>query len=352
MKKILFILLGCIALSSCGAGSANQISAGNITNYGYVLADGGDIYYTKVAVREMNYYSNIYKYNTVSEKDEIIAEVEADYFNEMNAYLTLHDGYLYFLPYFLHESQKESSPNIYRVKPDGENIEPEALFENDISCTFMQIKDGVLYYYDDGEETLYSMNPDGTNRRAVCNAVMDSISIDGGSVYFADYELLYHVSLKGGEPELIFDFSALDEAVSLKDIIISGEYIYYLEYDGARVGRIRTDGKGRENIYTAEPGGYLEFFNVDADKIYIVIDGYGKEDAYAILEMNAGGGEVKTVVSDAENFGDILPLAIWGDTIYFSGMYRFEPTDSKYVWFTVNKSGGNLTAWQPFSVER
>ena len=331
---------------SSGNSAENEISSGNITNYGYVLAEGNELYYTKVIMTDISCYSNIYRYNTGTKKEELVAEVEADYFNEMNAYLTLHNGWLYFLPSFLHDSQKESAPNIYRVKADGESAEPEALLEGSASVTFMQIKGGVLYYYDDAEERLYSMSPNGTNRRGVCEAVMDSISISGSKAYFADYELLYQVSLKGGEPELIFDFSTLEDMIYLRDISVSGEYIYYLDDEGTCIGRIRTDGKGNEYIYTAESGEYIEFFNMDGNKIYIVVDDYGEEQAYAIIEVSTNGMEIKTVVSDSENFGDILPLSIWGDTIYFIGMYLFEETESKYVWFTVSKSGGNLTAWQ------
>jgi hypothetical protein len=340
-----------IAAIAGSCGSESKIPLGNITNYGYILVEGNDIYYTKVIITDLSYYSNIYKYNTATKSEIVVAEIEVDYLNEMNAYLTLYNGELYFLPYFLHDSMNESSPNIYKVKPDGENIVPTALLKNEISCTFMQIKDGVLYYYDDIDGKLYSMKPDGTNRKVICEAVMDSISIEGSKAYFAEDELLMSVSLKGGEPAEIFDFFELDEGFFLKDIIADGNYIYYADDEYARVGRIRTNGKNNEIIYTAESGEYINFFNVSGDTVFMVVENYGTTKAYAILSVSAKGKEPRVVVSETENFGDILPISIWGDTIYLNAMPIYDTVlDSDYVWFTAKKTGSKPIPFKPFNV--
>ena len=354
MKKSLLLICVCaiIAVFAASCGGEIQIPAGNINSYGYVLVDGSDIYYTKVIMTDISYYSNIYKYNTATKKDEIVAEVEVDYFSEMNAYLTMHGGYLYFLPYSsFHESPYESSPNIYRVKPDGENIEPEALLEGRASVTFMQIKGGVLYYYDDDTETLYSMSPNGTNRRVVCEAVMDSISISGGKAYFVEDELLMSVSLKGGEPQFLFDFWELDDGFYLKDIVAEGNYIYYADDEYSRIGRIRTNGKNNEILYTAEEEEYIIFFNVSGESIFIVMENYGKTKNFAIISVSTKGGAPRLVISDAENFEEILPLSIWGETIYFNaGMEKEIVMESDYAWFTVRKGGGKPIPFRPFTL--
>ena len=353
MKKLLVLVCICliIALLAGSCGSESKIPAGNINNYGYVLLDGNDIYYTKVIITDLSYYSNIYKYNTANKSETLVAEVEVDYSNEMNAYMTLYNGELYFLPYFLHDSINESSPNIYKVKPDGKNIVPTALFEKEISCTFMQIKGGVLYYYDDIDGKLYSMNPNGTNRKVVCEATMLSISIDGNKAYFAEDEMLMSVSLKGGEPVAIFDFLELDEGFFLKDIVAEGNYIYYSDDEYMRVGRIGTNGKNNEIIYTAESEEYVNFFNVSGDTVFIIVENYGTTKDFAILSVSARGGEPRIVVSETENLGDILPVSIWGDTLYLNGMPVYDTIlDSDYVWFTVRKSGGKPIPFRPFNV--
>ena len=354
MKKII-VLCACVIIAVCAAscgGGGSQIPAGNITNYGYVLVEGNELYYTKVIMTDISCYSNIYRYNTGTKKEELVAEVEADYFNEMNAYLTLHNGYLYFLPYSsFHESRYESAPNIYRVKADGESVEAEALLEGSASVTFMQIKGGVLYYYDDAEEKLYSMTPSGENKRVVCEAVMDSISITGGKAYFVEDELLMSVSLKGGKPNLVCDFWELDDGFYLSTIAADGKYIYYSDDEYSRIGRIRTNGKNNEILYTAEEDEYVIFFNVSGDTIFIVMENYGKSKDFAIIAVNTKGGNPRVVVSDSENFGDILPLSIWGDTIYFNAMPEKELVlESENAWFTVKKSGGKPIPFKPFSV--
>jgi len=340
-----------IAALAGSCGSESKIPAGNINSYGYVLVEGNDIYYTKVIITDLSYYSNIYKYNTATKSEMLVAEMEVDYLNEMNAYLTIYNGELYFLPYFLHDSMNESSPNIYKVKPDGENIVPTALFENEISCTFMQIKDGALYYYDDMEGKLYSMSPNGANRKVVCEAAMASISLAGSKAYFAEDELLMSVSLKGGVPDEIFDFWDIDEGFFLKDIAAEGNYIYYSDDEYARIGRIRTNGKDNEIIYTAESGEYINFFNVSGDTVFIVVENYGTTKDFAVLSVSAKGGEPRVVVSETENLGDILPVSIWGDTIYLNGMPIYDTIlDSDYVWFTVRKNGGKPIPFKPFNV--
>ena len=371
IKKLLLVMCVCVIItafaSSCG-GAGSAVPAGNINNYGYVLVDGNDIYYTKVIMTDLTYYGNIYKYNMSDKTEILVAQTELEYPNEMNAYMSVYNGELYFLPYFLNDSIKESSPNIYKVKPDGVNVVPEAMFEKDISCTFMQIEGGLIYYYDDTEEKLYSIKPNGTNKKVVCEALMLSISIGGGKAYFADYEVLRSVSLKGGNPQDIYDFMKYEEddegnmsgdIFYLNDIVFDGKYIYYSDDNYSRVGRIKTDGTGKEDIYIVpgDSGEYINFFNISGDNIYIVAENYGKEESYAILSVNAGAGakssppNVTVIVSGAEYLGDILPVSIWGDTIYFCGMPSYSTImESDYVWFTVKKSGGKISPFKPFSI--
>jgi hypothetical protein len=360
MKKSLLLILVCalavVTLGSCGGGI--EIPAGNINNYGYVLVDGNDMYYTKVIMTDFSYYGNIYRYNMNTQIETLIAQTEVDFPNEMNAFMTLYDGHLYFLPYFLNDSIKEASTNIYRIKLDNSedrNIIPEPLFEEEISCTFMQIVKGTLYYYDDMEGILYSMKPDGTNRKTVAEAAMDIITIRGNNAYFMDFDMLYSVSLRGGEPRLVFDFSDIDgegTAIYLKDIIADGNYIYFLDDSFSKIGRIRNNGRNFEEIYTVPDGSveYVVFLNISGDTLFFVAENYGEEGACAILSLSTKGGEPKVIVSDSVSFEDILPFSIWGDVIYFCGMPRYDTImDSHYVWFTVRRNGERLGPFKPFS---
>lgn len=343
---VVIVIAAPYALASCG--KSVSVSSGNISNYGYVLVDGDDIYYTKVVESLSGYYSNIYKYNIKTQEEILIASTEADYHNEMNGFLAIDNGELYFLTNYLNDSIKEASVNISKIKPDGKNIQPTLLFEDDISCSFMQIENGVIYYYDDMEQAIYRMNVNGTQKKFICDASASGIAIGNGKIYFSEYDVIMQVSTKGGEPQVFYDFS--DEGFFVETIILEGNYIYYIDDSYSCIGRIRTDGSGNQQIYTisGNTNEYIEYFNVSGGVVYIVSDSHAEDSIYSILSIIPGNKSPKQIVTNKSELGDISPLAIWNDTIYFMGMPVYETIlDSDYVWFTVNKSGGKLTPFQP-----
>lgn len=370
MKKLLVILILCVIIANAGScGSSSAVPAGNIANYGYVLVDGNNIYFTRMVITDFANYSNIYRLDMRTPQAEplLIAKMEVEWHNEMSAFLTLHNGYLYFLPYFLHESMNEVSPNIYRVRADGQDVTPEPMLEQDAAITFMQIAGGLIYFYDEnaGEHgTLYSMRPDGSNREIVLEAFMQAITIGGNDAFFIDEDMvLRSVSLRGGEPREIFNFLQTEENEeeefgvfpdNINNILADGNYIYYLDEDGLFVGRIRTNGTNNEIIYAVneESSEFIAYFNVSGDTLFMVMGDYGAEFNFAIIAVSTrGGGTPRVVVSPSEDLGDIMPISIWGNVIYFAGMPIYETImDSDYVWFSVRKEGGRPVAWQPFSI--
>jgi hypothetical protein len=354
-SKIILILLALLvfsgAASSCGASVA--ATSGNSTNYGYVLADGDDIYYTKIIVEsESEIYSNIYKCSARNPDSEIlISSMPAGYINHMNAFLSLDGGYLYFLAKFIHESEEEYSDNIYRIKPDGKNTVPEKLFEEDISCSFMYISNGVIYYYDDTDYAFYRMNTNGTKKQLLCEAVVTGAAVGGDKIYFAEFDVLMSVSVNGDEPKEIYNFE--DDDIYIEKLILDGNYLYYLDDTYSLIGRIRTDGTDKKKIYEVSESSYayIESLNVSGGVVYFVLDEYGQTENYAVLSITPGSKSTKLIVSDTNELGDIGPLSIWGDTIYFVGMPIYDTIlDSDDVWFTVKKSGGKIDPFKPLNV--
>ena len=334
--------------SSCGKNIAS--TSGNVSNYGYVLADGGDVYYTKIIEDGNSYYSNIYKRNIQNGGEILVASTEVEYPREMNGFLTIDGGELYFLSNYLNDSVIQASPNISRVNPDGRHIKPEKLFQDDISCAFMQIVNGVIYYYDDAEQAIYRMNTDGTQKKFICSAVASGIAIGGGRIYYGEYEKLMEVGENGGTPKELRDFS--DENFYIQSIVLDGDYIYYLDDSYSKIGRIKTDGSENKELYavSGDSSEYIKYFNINNGVVYFVAENYGEESNYAVLSLNPGSKSPKLIVSDKNELGDIWPLAIWNDVIYFAGMPSFETIlDSDYVWFTVHKSGGKISPFQPLN---
>lgn len=351
---IALVLILTLITLSCGSGifgETNSItSSGNTSNYGYVLVDRDDIYYTKIVMSGINYYSNIYKYNMKNNKEILIASSEADFPNEMNGFLSLDGGNLYFLTNYLNNSVKEASANISKVKPDGKDIQPIQLFEEDISCAFMQIVSGVIYYYDDIEQAIYSMNTNGTGKKFLCEAAASGIAIGNNKIYYSEYEKLMEIGINGGEPNEIYDFS--DDNFYIDSIILDGEYIYYLDDSYSFIGRVKTDGSDNKEIFKVNDDSYeyINCFNINGGTLYIVLENYGEESNYAVLSIIPGSHSPKLIVSDKNDLGDISPLAIWNDTIYFIGMPIYDTIlDSDYVWFTVKKSGGKIAPFQPLT---
>ena len=345
---LIFIVILIIPATLASCGKSVAVSSGNLSNYGYVLVDDGNIYYTKIIESSSRYYSNIYKYNIKTKQDILISSAVADYHNEMNSFLTIDKGELYFLTNYLNNSIKEASVNISKVKPDGKNIEPELLFEDDISCAFMQIVNGVIYYYDDIEQAIYRMNTNGSHKKFICDAAAAGIAIGNGKIYFSEFDKLMQVSAKGGEPVEIYDFS--DEGFYIGAIVLDGGYIYYLDDSYSVIGRIKTDGKGNQEVYrvNGNTNEYIEYFNVSGGVVYIVAENYSEDAIYSVLSVTPGSRTPKQIVTNNSELGDISPLAIWQDTIYFMGMPVYDTVlNSDYVWYTVKKSGGKLTPFQP-----
>ena len=334
--------------SSCGDSKlpSSVTTPGNVASFGYLLVDNDDVYYTKTLIDGDKYYSSIYKYNTKNKTDIPVAVMEEvydlDLRYEMNAYMSIYEGELYFLARFSDDSNQKWSPNIYKVKTDGKDAAPVPLFENDISCAFMQIVDGMIYYYDTQDSVLYRMKPDGTKREVIFEDDTEVIAIGKEKIYYANYDnMLMEVGINGGYPAEIYDF----DRDSIEELVLEGNYLYYILDEKTFIGRIKTDGsERRDDIYkvSAASNAWILSFNISEETIYFVLDEYGQTGDYAVLSIVPGSRE-KVIVKDSYEFLDISPLAIWGNTVYFFGV-TMESEDS---WYTVSKNGGETAEFQP-----
>ena len=350
---LMIVSILCTALLSCG--KSVSVPVGNSINYGYALVDGVDFYYSKTVINGGDYYSCIYKYNMSTGEDVLVSMVDGEDSNIMNAYLTLDKGNLYFLTNYLHESYLEAAIDISYVKPDEntpENV--STIFDEDISCRYMQIIDGVIYYYDDWEEMIYRVNTDGSDKKAICEAAIMSDSImcvDGKKIYYGEDTMIYQVGTGGGTPKVIFDSEQVyeDDYFYIGYLMADKNYIYYMDDYKTFIGRMSANGKNDEVLYTAPETSYIESFNVSDGVVYFVLD---TDDTYEIMSITPGSSTPKVIVDRNNYYAEILPVSIWGDNIYYLALPAYETImDSDYVWFTVKKSGGNVSPIRPFTVE-
>ena len=353
ISMLITVSVMCVLLVSCGNNAG--IPAGNLLNYGYVLVDGDDVYYSKILINDGDYYSCIYKYNSSTSEDVLISALYAEDDNVMNSFLTLEKGNLYFLTNYLHESHLEASENISYIKPDGKVPEEvQKIFEtDDISARYMQIVKGVLYYYDDWEEAIYRINLNGTGKKLICEAEIYSdsfLTVANNKVYFGEDTMILEVSINGGTPKVIFDSEEEyeDDYYYIGYLAADNKFIYYMDDDKSFIRRISLNGKNDTLVYEAPAGMNIESFNVSDGVVYFVTD---TNDIYEIMSITPGAANPTVVVDRNNGYGDILPISIWGNTIYFLAMPAYETImESDYVWFTVNKSGGRITAMRPFTV--
>lgn len=365
--KVSLIVLAVFLLSATlgACGRSVNVPAGNLANYGYTLVDGNDVYYSKIIVNGGDWYSTIYKYDTKTQTEVLVSVLDASEANIMNGFLTLSGGELYFLANYLDNCTYEDASNISVIKPDGKNPEDiRTLFESDdLSCKYMQIVDNTIYFYDTLEMTIYKVNKDGTNLKVVCETDLDirGMYVDNGTIYYAEDEILYSVSAKGGIPKVIYDIAEQEpededadfEYFYFDRIAVDGNYIYYMNDEWTFIGRVKTDGTDNKVIYEVDEDSpsNIQSFTVSDGTVYFVLDSYGAEDSWVILATTPGATKPRVVVDDKNNYGDILPISIWGDTIYYLALPSYETImDSDYVWFTVNKNGGKITPFQPFTV--
>ncbi|MCL2095700.1 MAG: DUF5050 domain-containing protein [Oscillospiraceae bacterium] len=339
------IVFAAFASSSCASVTA---TSGNSANYGYVLAAGNYIYYTKITGDESgDYFNNIYRYNAKNDTEIIVASMEAESPYELNGYLSLDGGWLYFLPNFIHDSANPAAANIYRVKPDGKNTSPEALFPEDISCAYMHIQNGVIFYYDDYDEAIYRVKTNGSNHQLIAEAYVTGIAVGKNQIYYAEDELLMSVGVNGGTPVEVYNFEEHDFYIDY--LVLDGNYLYYLDDGQSRIGRLDITSKDNRTIFTHT---YIEHFNISDGQVYFVVDEYGSSGDYSILSLTPGARNPNILVGETDELGYISPVSIFGDTIYYIGMpYADTIMDSDYVWFRASLTGSAGVPFQPVNID-
>lgn len=141
---------------------------------------------------------------------------------------------------------------------------------------------GRIYYYNKSDnKRLYSMNKDGSEKKAfgdIQGAV--ELNVSGDYLYYQNGGI-YKAGIKDASVTRLVEDNC-------RNMVVSGQYIYYIKADGdvSKVHRINTDGTdeavlsdniaGGLNVY----GGSVYYINgSDSGKIYRIIPDAGSDDA-------------------------------------------------------------------------
>lgn len=172
------------------------------------------------------------------------------------------DGdYIYFIyapgmDYFM--SERDVAYRLGRICKDGSSIE----FIGDEIASSYTVKDGWIYYYDNG----YTYNE----------------SLSKG--YEIDYDRagIYKMRGDGSQKQrLVSDLGKKGIESSYNDVCdkmeIFGDYLYFLDYSSkgkSRVCRMKTDGSDLE--YVSENGAYSYTIDVENNTLYYITGEYGQ----------------------------------------------------------------------------
>ncbi|GHV13326.1 hypothetical protein FACS1894219_07970 [Clostridia bacterium] len=358
IKKIttlaLVFVLALSAMAACtsSGGGVSSVPSGNTANYGLTLVDGDYLYYTKVVQNSNTEYSgNIYRRNLKDKSEKVVSTLPAENMSVTNAYLTLSGGKLYFLPNYIADSVMSFSDNIYYVPADASATTPKKLLKGTASVSFMQATSSGIVFVNDADGSINTVPFTGGDRTTiVSDATVIGITVVDSTIYYIDYDLFMSVPVAGGEPKQIADYS--DDDYSMTKLSYDNGYIYYQLDDNVSIGRVKTDGSSRDQVYQATGDAYIEQYNVSGGTVYFVVDEYGNTGDYAVLSVTAGSKSTKLVVSDEHEFGSISPLTIWNNTIYFYAAPRNYDIEGSFDgWFTVGIGGGKPEVLAPFNVD-
>lgn len=177
-------------------------------------------------------------------------------------YVSISDGWIYFVC----GSEGGNEP-LCRVKGDGSN--KTTLLHDFSSDKYVLTKD-VIYYQKEGpmgENSIYAMNLDGSNKRIV--------------VWTAEY------------------FDGIDN-----------RWIYYRKKDNGPVYRVRPDGQGQEKVLD---GTNIRNYTVDNGQIFYI---YYKKDEFSIIKKSNGKETVLIKMSDPDQTCYCLNKD--GDWLYYT----------------------------------
>lgn len=209
--------------------------------------DGNDTVKKEVWVDENTLINSV----VVTEKNNSISQKR--YTGNMQ-YWQLDGNYIYFiyLPGIEYINNEQNiAYHLGRINIDGTNIE---FVNNEIASTYA-IKDGWIYYYDNGY-------------------TYDESTSDG---YYYDYDRagIYRMKTDGSQKELLYDDFETDENDTRTKITycdrmnVYGDYIYFIDYSKngkSRVCRMKIDGSGLECV--SQNGAYSYTVDTENNKLY------------------------------------------------------------------------------------
>jgi hypothetical protein len=143
---------------------------------------------------------------------------------------------------------------IFRVRTDSthlHNVEEHMII--DYAPSFVLVVDDWIYYsnYTQRDNEMHRIRIDGTGKEWLNDEAIYSFNVEGEWIYTLDFNKgLYRINIHNNEYLLLTDDS-------YDYMSIAGDWVFYISLYGGDnydllVNRVRTDGSGRESVYSNE----------------------------------------------------------------------------------------------------
>lgn len=267
--------------------------------------DGNDTVKKEVWVDENTLINSV----VVTEKNNSISQKR--YTGNMQ-YWQLDGNYIYFiyLPGIEYINNEQNiAYHLGRINIDGTNIE---FVNNEIASTYA-VKDGWIYYYDNG----YRYDKSASKQ-------------------YYDYDRIgiYKMKSDGTQKQLLYNNFETDENDPRTNITycdkmsIFDEYIYFIDYSKkgkSRVCRMKTDGTSME--YISQYGAFSYTLNIKNDNLYYATGqfGYVQTEARTIYEVSIKDNHETELFK--YNTTGYPEFSYYGNYLYFTSS-QFSPGNS------------------------
>ncbi len=226
-------------------------------------------------------------------------------------YFQADEDYIYFsyqppLEYFI--SELEDAYKLGRISKDGKDI-----YLYDEVASSYAVKDGWIYYYDNGYVYDESQNRYGYNEN---NIGIYKMKVDGSSKQTLNDDFTED------------DNEATDAIRCCDKLRIYGDNLYYLDYSVSGKSRVcRMDLDGNQLEYLSENGAFN--YAVDAENNYLYYSsgelGNAQIDKRTLYQVNLNTGEEESLMK--LSYGNI-DFSVYNNTLYFFD-YSFAPGNNE-----------------------
>lgn len=189
---------------------------------------------------------------------------------------------------------------IYRMKPDGTEMEMIHSWESNTNPSALNISDGWIYFK---RSSPFKIKVDGTELQQISEfKYIGSFRVIDDWMYFG---CEYKMKTDGSNLQQMYD----KRGASGKTVNIVDGWIYYYDSDNEgndSIYKSKTDGTDELKIYS----GRTDIMIVDGDWIY-----YEEYDSKDLYKMKIDGSDSQLVVQE----DGILSINVDDDWIYYSG---------------------------------